>query len=128
MLFDEFVTLGALEVFTHHFGDKLLEGGLGSPTEFLFGFGRVTQESFDFSRTEVAWINLDDGFAVTVIAFFFDALAFPGDGDVEFLGSSIDEVTNAVLHACGNNEVFWMVLLQHEPLHFDVVFGVAPIT
>ena len=47
--------------------------------------------------------------------------------DAEFRGGGIDEVAHAVLHAGGDDEVFGLVLLQHEPLHFDVVPGVTPV-
>jgi hypothetical protein len=45
----------------------------------------------------------------------------------EFLGGGVDEVAHAVLHAGGDDEVFRFFLLQHQPLHFDVVLGVAPV-
>lgn len=127
MLLDEFVALGALEVFLHHFRDEFLETGLGGPTQLLFGFSWVAQEGFDFGGTKVTRINLNDSFAVDVKAFFIDALAFPGNGDVEFFGGSVNKITDAVLHTGGNDEVFWMVLLEHEPLHFDVILSMTPV-
>jgi hypothetical protein len=41
--------------------------------------------------------------------------------------AALDELAHAVLHAGGDHEVFGVVLLQHQPLHFDVVAGMAPV-
>ncbi len=62
-----------------------------------------------------------------VVALLFNARSFPADFHAELFGGGIDEVSYAVLHASGNNEVFRFFLLEHHPLHFDVVFGVAPV-
>src|SRR3990167_8450224 len=58
---------------------------------------------------------------------FVYPLALPTDFHAELAGGGIDEVPHAVLAAGGNHEVFRRVLLEHEPLHFNVVFGVAPV-
>jgi hypothetical protein len=42
MPFDEFVTLGLLEIFLHHINHQILERCLRNPTEFFASFGRVT--------------------------------------------------------------------------------------
>ena len=60
VLLDQFVSLGALEVFAHHLGDEFVEGDLGGPAELLFGLGRVAQQGLDFGRAEVTRVNLDD--------------------------------------------------------------------
>ncbi len=127
VLLDEFVAFGALEVFTDHFGDEFVEGGLRRPAKLFFGFGRVAKQGFNFGGAEVARVDFDDDFAVLVGAGFLNALPLPGDLDAEFFGGGIDELAHAVLHAGGDDEVFGFVLLQHQPLRFDVVLGVAPV-
>jgi hypothetical protein len=39
-----------------------------------------------------------------------------------------DEITHAVLHTGGNDEVLRLVPLQHHPLHAHMFFGVAPVS
>ncbi len=41
MALDEFVALGAFEVFADHFGDQFVEGYLGRPAEPGFGLARI---------------------------------------------------------------------------------------
>ena len=41
MFLDQFIALGALEVFAHHFGYQFVESSLGYPAEFFPGFGRI---------------------------------------------------------------------------------------
>lgn len=56
------------------------------------------------------------------------SLPCPADLHAEFFGCDVYEVADAVLHAGGYDEVFRSVLLQHKPLHFDIVFCVAPVS
>jgi hypothetical protein len=60
-------------------------------------------------------------------AHLLSTLAFEADRDAQFGGGEFDELAHAVLHAGGDDEVFRLVLLQHQPLHFDVVAGMAPV-
>ena len=64
-----------------------------------------------------AWI---DGLLV-------EARALPGEVEFEQLGAALDELAHAVLLAGGDDVVLRLLLLQHEPLHLDVVAGVAPV-
>lgn len=43
------------------------------------------------------------------------------------MGAPLNELSNAVLHARGNDEVIGLLLLQHHPLHAHIVFGVPPV-
>ena len=45
----------------HHLGHHLVECDLGHPAQFLFGFGRVAEQGFDFGGAEVAGVDADDG-------------------------------------------------------------------
>ncbi len=51
----------------------------------------------------------------------------PGEVEFEEFGAALDELADAVLLAGGDDEVLRLVLLEHEPLHLDVVAGVAPV-
>ena len=130
MMFDQFITLCGFEVFAHHFGHEFLKGSLGRPAQLNLGLGRVAQQGFDFGGAEIAWVHGDDELVALgsfPVAFLVHAFAFPTDGHAQFLGGGVDEVAHAVLHAGGDDEIFGLRLLQHEPLHFNVVLGVAPI-
>lgn len=61
-------------------------------------------------------------------AFLFHAGTSKRSLITQLSGSHLNELTYGVLHAGCDNEVFWFFLLQHHPLHFYVVFGVAPVT
>jgi hypothetical protein len=62
-----------------------------------------------------------------VVAFFIDPVAAPGDDYADLGRRGIDEIAHAVLHAGGDDEVFGLALLQHQPLHLDVIAGMAPV-
>ncbi len=138
----QFVTFGGFQVLAHHFGDEFVEGDFGGPAEFGFGLGWVAEQGFDFGGTEIARVDCDDALlslALSLspgpspacgggeVAFFFDAFALPTNFHAKLFGGGVDEVSDRVLHAGGDDEVFRFVLLQHQPLHFDVVLGVAPV-
>ncbi|CCK07648.1 phytase family [Cronobacter sakazakii 696] len=61
-------------------------------------------------------------------AFLFHAFAFKAQFDTQLCGRHFDELTYGVLHTGRDNEIFRLFLLQHHPLHFHVVFGMAPVT
>eukprot|EP01022_Parablepharisma_sp_SALTPOND_P036279 TRINITY_DN9838_c0_g1_i1.p1 TRINITY_DN9838_c0_g1~~TRINITY_DN9838_c0_g1_i1.p1 ORF type:complete len:1069 (-),score=237.17 TRINITY_DN9838_c0_g1_i1:780-3986(-) len=128
VLLDQFVALCRLQVFAHHFAHQVGEGGRRRPAQFFLGLGGVAQQGLDLRRTEVARIHGDTADALFVITLFFHAVAFPAQLYAQFVGGSVDEVANTVLHAGGDDEVLGLVLLQHQPLHFHVVACMAPVT
>ena len=60
-------------------------------------------------------------------AFSFTPFTGPGEVHLEQGGAALDELADAVLLAGGDDEVLRLVLLEHHPLHLDVVAGVAPV-
>ena len=134
---DQRIAPGRAVIGENHFLDQLLQAGLRRPAELLTCFARVAEQGFDFRRAKVARVDLDDHIAdldlgLVAVDLGDDAdlihtLAFKTHADAEFGGGEFDELANAVLHAGGDNEVFGMVLLQHQPLHFDVVARMAPV-
>lgn len=117
---------GLSQVIGNHLLAHLLHRNLGRPAELLLGLAGVTQQGFNFRRTEVARIDFDDGLVVPV-ADFVNALPFPAQLHAEFGSAPFDELAHAVLHAGGDHKVFGLVLLQHHPLHAHIVLGVAPV-
>ncbi|CTT57508.1 Uncharacterised protein [Escherichia coli] len=61
-------------------------------------------------------------------ALLFNTRAFKAQFDAQLCRRHFHELTYGVLNAGSNNEIFWLFLLQHHPLHFYVVFGMAPVT
>lgn len=78
-----------------------------------------------FGGVEVAGVYANDRL---IIAYFVDVCAFPTELHTQRGGSFFYELAHGVLHAGGDNEAFCLLLLQHQPLHAHIVFGVAPVT
>ena len=51
---------GLDQIVGHHLGAHFLRVDLWHPAEFLFGFGGVTQQGFDFCGAEVAGVDADN--------------------------------------------------------------------
>ena len=60
-------------------------------------------------------------------AVLVHAVALPAHVEAELRGDRVDELAHAVLHAGGDDVVLRPLLLQHQPLHLDVVARVAPV-
>jgi hypothetical protein len=82
---------------------------------------------FNLCGAEVARIYRDDDVAGLVDGFFFDAGALPSEVEIEQFGTTLNKLTHAVLLAGRDDVVLRLLLLQHEPLHLDVVAGVSPV-
>src|SRR5205823_3256600 len=63
-----------------------------------------------------------------VIASLVQSLPSPLQLQAKFAGRKSHEFANRMLLPGRNNKVFRLFLLEHEPLHFDIVASVAPIT
>jgi hypothetical protein len=127
MLADEGITLCRLQVRRNHLLNKLVEAGAGGPTELALGLGRIAKKSFHLCGTEVTRIDSDDEVTVTVIGLFVEAASLPCEVQVEPRGAAFNELPDAVLLTGGDDVVLRLVLLQHEPLHLDVVASVTPV-
>ena len=62
-----------------------------------------------------------------VEGLFVEASSLPGQIHVEEFGAELDELAHGVLFAGSDDVVLRLLLLEHEPLHLDVVAGVAPV-
>ncbi len=51
----------------------------------------------------------------------------PDELHVKQLRAALDELANAVLLSGGDDVILRFLLLQHQPLHFDVVPCVSPV-
>mmetsp|Transcript_40 Transcript_40/g.69 ORF Transcript_40/g.69 Transcript_40/m.69 type:complete len:205 (-) Transcript_40:453-1067(-) len=120
---------GCLEVTLYHIPYQLFERNLGSPSQESLGLCWVTKQGIDFCWAEVSWIDLDNGFSSLLInSFLIHTGAFPADFDAELLAGKVDKFTNTVLLSSCNHIILWFILLEHEPLHLDVILRMPPIS
>jgi hypothetical protein len=137
----KYMLFGPGQVLGDHFFAHLLDINFRHPSQFLFSFGGVAQQCFDFGGAEVTGVDADDGLGGLIpgrarddiirgddgVTYFINALAFPGDLHAQFGGGPFNELAHAILHASGDYKVLRLILLQHHPLHPHIVFGVAPV-
>jgi len=99
------------------------------------GLGGITEQGLHLRGPEVAGINAHHGVAgIGAAAGFVDARALPENGraaglagPAELGGGQLNETAHRFLAAGGDHEVFRALLLEHAPLHLDVVAGMAPV-
>jgi len=137
ILLQQGVALCQIKVVLYHLFYHLLQCNLWHPSKVVLGFCGVTEEGFDLCGAEVAFVDADYGLTFGECwvvrghgfdeAFFVDPLPFPADGYAELCGCHSYELPYAVLNSCSYNIVFGFVLLEHHPLHADIVFCVAPV-
>src|SRR6266403_436604 len=126
--FDELVALRQFQILAHHLAHEFPKGCTRHPTQLRPGFRRVAEQCFDLGGTKIARVDRDDAMSgLNIVALFIEAVALPSDPDADFLGGKIDEVAHRMLLTCGNHEVLRFVLLQHQPLHLDIIPCMAPI-
>lgn len=110
---DEVVTLSRLTVGKDHCLTSSRSVALGSLASF-FRLGGVAEQGFDFGGAKVTRFDGDDEFLAfgrQPIFIFSDVLTFPTHLHSQLFESSIHEVTDTVLHADGDDEVFGLILL-----------------
>ena len=140
MGFAKVVFSGFFQIFADHFSDHVFEGDLRGPAELFLCFGRVAQQGFHFCGAKVSGINRNNGLAGCWVpgigcrvlgageyGFFVYARTFPFNFHSQCPGRNIHKIPHRMLFARGNDKVFGLFLLEHEPLHLDIVFGMAPV-
>src|SRR5258708_7937823 len=126
--FHELVALRQFEILAHHLAYEFPKRCTRHPTQFQPGFGCVTEQCFDFGGAKIARVDRDDAMpGLEIVALLMEAIALPSDPDADFLGGKIDEIAYRMLLARGNHEVLGCLLLQHQPLHLDIIPCMSPI-
>ena len=59
---------------------------------------------------------------------FVDALSFERQSDPQLRGGPDNELPDRLLQTGSNDEIFGLFLLQHHPLHADIIASMAPIS
>ena len=118
----------------HHELYELLEGGsLWVPAEFALCLGWVAPEVDYIGWTIEIFADLDELLADECLrsgnayAYLIEAFATELKGNACVLESEVGELTNRVLHACGNDEIFWGLVLEDEPHALNIVLGITPV-
>lgn len=138
-------------ILAYHLAHHILKAGAWFPAQPGFGFRGVAQQRFHLCGAEIAGIHPDNDIAGVYAdgaggeahcrkylrqsrpvhllhsACFVRAGVFPTQRDAQFRRSYFDESAHGILSAGGDDEIFGLVLLQHEPLHFHIVPRVSPV-
>src|SRR6266567_786986 len=133
------MTLCLSQIARNHFSTHFLSSDFRNPTELCFSFARIAQQGFNLGWAEVTWI-----YAYQNIACFYrrGLSAFNGDNCSNFVYAMTlelkrypqfcrcpdDKLPHRILDTGGNNEVFRLILLQHQPLHLNVILCMPPVT
>ena len=132
------VAAGDVEIVCDHLGAHFLDGDFGDPAEFFLRLGGIAEEGFHFGGAVVSGIDADDdvthghGRGEVVIhcgdgGDFLFALAGESELDTGLAGGHADEFAHGNLLAGGDDEIVRSFLLEHHPLHTDIVLGMAPV-
>ena len=98
------------------------------PAEPLPRLRRIAEQRIGFGRPEVTRVDFDQHPAVArVDALLGEPGAAPFDGPADASERLLDEFTNRMLFAGGQDIVIRLRLLHDEPHAFDIVAGVTPI-
>ena len=127
VFFYKVISSRAFEIFGHHFRNKLFETDFRDPSEFLLCFGCISEKGLDFCRAEIAVVDGNYAVSIGIKAFFLNTTPLPCDGYTDLFCCSINKLTNAMLFTRSNNKILRFLLLEHEPLHFNIIFGMSPI-
>src|SRR5689334_2689047 len=128
-----------VEVMRHHFIDQLIECSAWLPPQTVACFTWIAQQRRDFSGSEITAVDSDYGVAgrnsvrgITVDprdhAHLGDALPSPLENNTEPCRGTLNELPHTMLFSGRDDEIARHLLLEHQPLHLDVVSRMSPIT
>src|SRR4051794_31665473 len=92
------------------------------------GLRRIPEQCLNLRGPEVARIDSHYESAMLIERSLTNTDSLPRQFDPQSGSTAVDKLAHAVLPSSGNNIVLRPLLLKHEPLHFDVVTRMAPIT
>ena len=112
----------------HQFYKLLERCGLRVPAEFVLGLGWVTPEVDYICRAVEIRRYTYEGLACGGIdADFVDAFALPTELNAGMVEGEGGELADGVLHACGDDEVLGLIVLQDEPHALNIVLSITPV-
>src|SRR6476620_8906167 len=120
-----------------HLTAKFFRGRAGLPPQTFFRSRRIPKQGLDLRRPKISGIHTDDDVAHGAHrpatrnrsdnADFLDTFTAKLDSDPELCGGHPDKVADAELPAGRDNKVLCDVLLQHQPLHLDIIARMTPV-
>ena len=104
------------------------------------GLGRITEQGLDLGRPEIARVYTNNYLAdINMLGDLrigdqrhgtglVDTAARPFEADPQTPGGEVSKLPDRDLLASRDHEVLRRILLEHQPLHLDVVPRVAPVS
>ena len=126
-LLDHFVPLRRFQITLHHFPHQFAEIRPRLPAQLLSRFRRIAEKGLHFGGTEVSPSTATTTLPAWSTRLLIDSRPCPGQLDPQFVRGQLNELAHAVLLACSNDKILGLLLLQHQPLHLDIIAGVAPV-
>src|ERR1039457_1991567 len=120
-------SLGLLQILFHHLLYEFAKGNPRLPAKFALRLAGVSQKRFHFGRTIIARIHGNNDVPLFVCSLFFAAGSIPGDIHIEKARSKPYEFTNAVLLSRRDHVIPRLLLLEHSPLHLDIIARMTPV-
>ena len=127
MLLHKPLALGFLEILAHHLAYQFRKADFRLPAQLFPCLPRVAEQTAHLGRTEVTRIDCHDEAPLLVVSAFVASSSFPAEMHPKLFCRGDDEFAHAVLLAGGDHEILGLFLLQHQPLRFHVLAGVAPV-
>src|SRR3989338_5748018 len=104
------------------------EGGLWSPIQKLPCLGSVTLQEFNFVRSEVNRVYLNNRpSGLTVDSFFIETLPLPLNDHSQMLPHLLHPFPNRMGLSCGNQKIIRLLVLENLPDSFHIILRVAPV-
>ena len=110
----------------HHL-NEFLKRSAGHPTKFLLSQCRVADEQVHFGGTEELGIGANTYHAVLVRSDGIDAFSRPGQVHADMGESERNHIAHAVRATGRHDVVAGYFLLEHAPLHLDVIACKTPV-
>src|SRR5262249_41649772 len=115
-------------VFFDHLPYQRIETDPVSPAKLSMRLRCVADQNIDFSRPEIARIDLDQFLAARFIdAGLMPSLAPPRNAAADHSNGPLDELAYSMAVASRQHVIVWLWLLHDHPHALNVVAGMAPV-
>src|SRR5262249_28974333 len=116
------------KLLTYHFSHQLGKTRARLPSKLFPYLCGIAEQRINFGRPKVSRIDGNDSFArFHIESFLVASRSRPAYLHSQFHGGRVDKISYRMLLACGNDEVVWMCLLQHQPDCLHVVSSMSPV-
>mmetsp|Transcript_35635 Transcript_35635/g.55613 ORF Transcript_35635/g.55613 Transcript_35635/m.55613 type:complete len:228 (-) Transcript_35635:599-1282(-) len=113
----------------NHVCDQLIQSNLGLPSQQFLSLGGVRLQKVDFGGAVISGINPDDDLAgLLVLTDLLVSLSFPNQLNSLLGKSQHHKLSHGILNSCTDNEIIWLILLQHQPHGLNIFLSMSPIS